>query len=102
MIDFWATWCGPCLRSMPHLDALARAHPEIDVFAINLDDPGEARAIFDRNHYQLRLLADDGDASQRFGVTTIPHTVVIDRSGTLREIHHGGPMDLDAEVRAAQ
>lgn len=41
VIDFWATWCGPCLHAMPHMDRIARAHPEIDVIAINLDDPEE-------------------------------------------------------------
>jgi thiol-disulfide isomerase/thioredoxin len=100
IVDFWATWCGPCLRSMPHLDKLARAHPEIDVVTINLDDPAEARAIFDRASYMLTILADDGETSERFGVVTIPHTVVIDRSGLLRQV--GGPGDLDAELKALE
>ena len=100
IVDFWATWCGPCLRSMPHLDQIARQHPEIDVLTVNLDDPAEARAIFDRAHYMLALLADDGEVSERFGVVTIPHTVVIDRGGTLRRV--GGNGDLEAEINAAE
>jgi cytochrome c biogenesis protein CcmG, thiol:disulfide interchange protein DsbE len=100
IVDFWATWCGPCLHSMPHLDQVARQHPEIDVLTINLDDPAEARAIFDRAHYMLALLADDGEVSERFGVVTIPHTVVIDRGGTLRRV--GGSGDLEAEIKAAE
>ncbi|MEO8846267.1 MAG: redoxin domain-containing protein [Kofleriaceae bacterium] len=100
IVDFWATWCGPCLHSMPHLDQIARQHPEIDVLTINLDDAAEARAIFDRAHYILALLADDGEVSERFGVVTIPHTVVIDRGGTLRRV--GGNGDLEAEIKAAE
>lgn len=100
IVDFWATWCQPCLHSMPHLDQVARQHPEIDVLTINLDDPAEARAIFDRAHYMLALLADDGEVSERFGVVTIPHTVVIDRDGTLRRV--GGAGDLEAEIKAAE
>ena len=100
VIDFWATWCGPCLHAMPALDAFARRHPEIDVFAINLDDPGQARALFDEAHYVLTLLADDGATSERYGVTVIPHTVLIDRTGRLRKVSHGGGIDLEAEVRA--
>ncbi|CAN5524788.1 hypothetical protein BH11MYX1_BH11MYX1_34200 [soil metagenome] len=102
IVDFWATWCGPCVRSMPHLDAFARAHPEVDVLTINLDDAKEARALFDRQGYKLQLLADDGDASEKFGVTTIPHTAVIDAHGRLSRLTDGGPLDLEAAVRAVQ
>lgn len=100
IVDFWATWCGPCLRSMPHLDKIARAHPEIDVLTVNLDNAAEARAMFDQASYMLTLLADDGEVSERFGVVTIPHTVVIDRGGTLRRV--GGAGDLEAEIKAAE
>jgi thiol-disulfide isomerase/thioredoxin len=97
IVDFWATWCGPCLRAMPHLDRFARRHPDIDVLAINLDDAAEARAMFDSAGYALTLLADDGDTSQRYGVDTIPHTAVIDRTGRLFAVGHGG-LDLDAAI----
>jgi thiol-disulfide isomerase/thioredoxin len=99
VVDFWATWCNPCLRSMPHLDQLARKHPEIDVLTINLDDAAEARAIFDRAHYQLQLLADDGETSDRFGVVSIPHTVLIDGKGMLRDTSSG---ELEAQIRALE
>ncbi len=102
IVDFWATWCGPCLRSMPHLDKFQREHPDVDVLTINLDDAKEARALFDREGYKLQLLADDGDASEKFGVTTIPHTVVIGRDGRLSRLDDDGPADLEAEVRAVQ
>ncbi len=97
IVDFWATWCGPCLASMPALDAFARHHPEVEVLAINLDDPAAARAIFDRKGYSLVLVADDGDTSQRYGVSTIPHTVVIDGAGMVRRVAHSGA-DLEAAI----
>lgn len=72
VLDFWATWCGPCLAAMPGLQALAKKHAaDVEVITINLDDSTEARAIFDRSGYQMPLLADDGQVSQRYGVTTI-------------------------------
>ncbi|HEY3807101.1 MAG TPA: TlpA disulfide reductase family protein [Kofleriaceae bacterium] len=83
VLDFWATWCGPCLRSLPELDRFARSNPDVDVLTINLDDPAEARRIFDREHYALNLLADDGQASERYGVEAIPHTVLVDPHGDL-------------------
>ncbi|MEO6774884.1 MAG: TlpA disulfide reductase family protein [Kofleriaceae bacterium] len=99
VVDFWATWCGPCLRSMPHLDQLARKHPEIDVLTINLDDPAAARAIFDKAHYQLQLLSDDGATSEKFGVVSIPHTVLIDGDGMVRDTASGA---LEAQIRAIE
>jgi len=98
VVDFWATWCSPCLTGMPKLDAFARRHPEVAVFAINLDDAGAARELFDAAGYALTLLADDGVASQRYGVTSIPHTVVIDRAGRVRAISRGRELNLEAEI----
>jgi len=91
VLDFWATWCQPCLRAMPHLSALAaRAKGTIEVLSINLDDPVAARELFDREGYQTTLLGDAGDVADRFGVGTIPHLVVIDRDGIVRHVARGG------------
>jgi thiol-disulfide isomerase/thioredoxin len=98
VLDFWATWCNPCLRSMPHLDQLQRTHPEIAVVAINIDDPVEARALFDQRHYSMQLVFGDQPAQDRYGVSAIPHTVVIDRSGVVRYVFRGGGADLEAAV----
>ena len=100
VLDFWATWCGPCLAAMPRLDQLARKHPELAVLAINLDDAAAARALFDERHYAMTLVADDGDASQRYGVSSIPHTVLIDRHGVVRDVIRGATGDLAARVEA--
>jgi thiol-disulfide isomerase/thioredoxin len=103
VVDFWATWCGPCLKSLPHLDAFARAHPEVAVYAISIDDgPQQPRALFDQKGYSPILLLDDHETSERWGVTTIPHTVLIDRAGNVRKISRGGGLDLEAELRQLQ
>ena len=89
VLDFWATWCAPCLASMPGLEKLARTHADVAVVTINIDDAVAARALFDRHGYTMKLLADDGDASERYGVSSIPHTVVIDRHGLVRHVVRG-------------
>ncbi len=102
VLDFWATWCGPCLRAMPALEGLARRHPEVDVVAINLDDAAAARALFDEAGWsKIRLLADDGAVSKRYNVSSIPHSVVIDRDGIVRHVVRGGSKSVEAAVRAA-
>jgi thiol-disulfide isomerase/thioredoxin len=99
IVDFWATWCGPCLRSMPALDALAARYPnDLAVIAVNLDDAVEARALFDERKYRMALVFDDGHTSERYGVTTIPHSVVIDRGGVVRLVHRGGGATVELEV----
>jgi len=102
VLDFWATWCNPCLASMPRLEQLARAHPDVEVLTINLDDPVAARALFDGRGYTMKLLADDGDVSQRYGVSSIPHTVIIDRSGVIRDVVRGTGANLEAIVEAVR
>ncbi len=97
VIDFWATWCGPCLQALPKLDHIARAHDDVEVLAVNLDDPGRAFTLFRDARYQMTLLADDGNASERFGVTTIPHTVIVNRDGTVYEVFRGAH-DLAREL----
>jgi thiol-disulfide isomerase/thioredoxin len=100
VLDFWATWCGPCLRAMPKLDALARTHPDVVVVAINIDDPAEAWSIFAERKYAMTLLAGDRETSDRYGVSAIPHTVVIDREGRVRSVFRGGAANLEREVTA--
>jgi thiol-disulfide isomerase/thioredoxin len=100
VIDFWATWCKPCLAAMPKLDQLARSEPDVAVIAVNLDDPIAARALFDQRRYQMALVADDGDVSARYGVSTIPHTVIVDRRGVVREVVRGTGRDLAAAIQA--
>ena len=100
VLDFWATWCRPCRASLPRLDALARRHPEALFVAVNLDDPAAARAMFDAAGYRMTLVADDGQTSERYGVTTIPHTVVLDRTGVVRAVFRGGGLEVDAAIEA--
>jgi thiol-disulfide isomerase/thioredoxin len=104
VLDFWATWCGPCLTALPKLHALAAARrgDGVDVVAVNLDDPAEARRIFDaRGWTAIDLVADRGGAAQRYAVSALPHTVVIDRDGLVRLTAQGVSPGLDAAVARA-
>jgi hypothetical protein len=84
---------------MPILDTFTRSHPEVAVLAVNIDDPVAARKLFKERGYQMQLVVGTEDATRRYGVTTIPHTVVIDGAGQVRRVGHaGGDLDLDATI----
>jgi cytochrome c biogenesis protein CcmG/thiol:disulfide interchange protein DsbE len=90
ILDFWATWCKPCLVSLPRLDELQAAYGErgLVVVGVNLDDPAAARRLWDDRRWRMTLVRDEG-AAARYGVGSIPHQVVIDRSGVVREVLRG-------------
>jgi thiol-disulfide isomerase/thioredoxin len=97
VIDFWATWCGPCLRSLPALDAAAHRWGDSAVtLAVNVDDAVRARELFAQRGYSLTLLADDGNTADRYGVRSLPHTVVVDRDGIVVVVSH----DLSTVIAA--
>lgn len=94
VIDFWATWCGPCESAMPVLEEVARQYKErgLVILSVNTEGPGaapSARAMAERLSPSLTLLSDEGSASVLYKVTTIPHMLVVDREGRVRWIHRG-------------
>jgi thiol-disulfide isomerase/thioredoxin len=98
VVEFWATWCKPCRAALPKLERIARARPGIEVITINLDDAAAARAMWNQAGFTMPLVMDDGAVSQRFNVTEIPHTVVIDKTGTVVRVFRGGTTQLEAAL----
>jgi thiol-disulfide isomerase/thioredoxin len=105
VVEFWATWCGPCKQSLPGLARLAAelAGQGLDVVTVNLDDAAGARRHLSQEGLALALLRDDGVVSRQFGVSTIPHLLIVDRAGAVTAVHRGGtPLaTIRAEVLTA-
>lgn len=85
VLDFWATWCGPCTMQAPILDRIARRYEKqgLVVLGVNVDDPPEvARAHAQRQRLSYPIVVDSvRDASRKYGVEKLPSLVVIDREG---------------------
>lgn len=92
-VDFWASWCAPCLRSMPLINELYGKYRDQDfeVIAINVDDPIEDGQDFLLDTPLDYLIAADTDnvVLNEFGVTGMPTSFLIDEHGTVRMVHMG-------------
>jgi thiol-disulfide isomerase/thioredoxin len=94
VLDFWATWCGPCLHALPLVDELARTYAErgVDFVAVNMEEqPANVRATLERLKLKSTVALDrDGVVAAKYAVTAIPQTVVIDRDGKVTRLFVGG------------
>lgn len=92
-VDFWASWCPPCLRSMPLINDLYNKYKDQDfeVIAINVDDPVEDGEDFLLDTPLDYLIAVDTDNTvlNRFDVTGMPTSFLIDKEGVVRMVHLG-------------
>jgi thiol-disulfide isomerase/thioredoxin len=93
LIDFWETWCGPCLQVFPAMQDLREEYPEkFDVLAVTVgmnEGPEEARVFAERNDYDFEFLYDENNVFQRLGGRGIPFKVFVDPDGNLVTIEMG-------------
>ena len=103
VVEFWATWCGPCLTSIPHLTELQHKFADrgVVVIGISAEDPGTVRPFLDRMGAKMdyTVAVDNNRQTSKgymtaYGQNGIPHAFVIDLEG--RIAWHGHPMsELD-------
>lgn len=93
MINFWATWCGPCRQEMPLLDELYTRYQRVgfNLLGVNIDDDsGRAMQMIDELGVSFPVLFDEKkEVSKLYQVEAMPVTVLVDRHGTVRHVHHG-------------
>lgn len=96
LLNYWASWCGPCREELPALDAFARAQAPngVEVVGIALEDAAAARAFAGSLELGFVLLQEDpgpGDSSVRFGNARglLPFSVLVGADGRLLKTHYG-------------
>lgn len=104
LIDFWATWCGPCREALPHVHEIAKkfAGQPLVVMSISLDDNDQKwRDFVGKNEMtwlQARDGGFDGKVATTFGVHAIPATFTIDADGVLQD-QHVGDADIEGKLK---
>ncbi len=88
ILDFWATWCGPCRAVMPALDALYRRHRGEGLSVVGMSPENETaiRQHLSTMQVDYTIARDVGGTMQRYGVRAIPTMVVLDRGGQVRDV----------------
>jgi thiol-disulfide isomerase/thioredoxin len=105
VLDFWATWCGPCLQAMPQIDRATHdfADKGVQLIAVNLQEtPAQITALLDRLKLNPTVALDrDGVVAARYGASAIPQTVIIDREGKVARLFIGAGPQFEAQLREA-
>ncbi len=93
MINFWATWCGPCRQEMPLLDELYTRYERVgfSLLGVNIDDDSRrAMQMIEDLGVSFPVLFDARkEVSELYEVEAMPVTVLVDREGNVRYVHHG-------------
>jgi peroxiredoxin len=91
LINFWATWCGPCRQEMPLLDDLYSRYQRVgfNLLGVNIDDDSRrAMQMVEELGVSFPVLFDE-EVSKLYKVEAMPVTVLVDRDGKVRHVHHG-------------
>ncbi len=93
LVDFWASWCGPCKVSLPVLSELNSEFSDrgFEVMAVNVDkDPAKAIKFLKRTPVTYQSLHDaEGETPKLLNIKAMPTSLLVDREGIIRMVHPG-------------
>lgn len=96
MLNFWASWCGPCTAEMKNIEAIYQQHTndEVVILAINQGEGVDTiKGYGELWKLNFQLVRDERqEAGRIYKVLALPTTVFVDKNGNIHEVHIGGPM----------
>ena len=101
VLDFWATWCGPCRAELPHLQTLSQKYQgRVAFYGVNSSDPPKITTAFARqNHLTFPMLSDTNHhVAALYGADSIPLLIVIGTDGKVRAVTDGYSENVEAEL----
>jgi peroxiredoxin len=105
VLDFWATWCGPCLQAMPQVERAVGEFKDQNVrlVAVNLQETAaQVTALLERQKLHVTVALDrDGVVADKYKAVAIPQTVIIGRDGNVARLFVGGGPHLEEQLKEA-
>jgi thiol-disulfide isomerase/thioredoxin len=106
VLDFWASWCGPCRQAMPQVDRVVREFAEqgVKLVGVNLaETPEQVRGALTQLELESLPVALDrqGRVAEQYGATAIPQTVIVASDGTVARLFVGAGNHFDDQLRTA-
>lgn len=98
VLNFWATWCGPCKMEIPEFRKFVEEHPDVPVLGIAVDgNSNQLRQFAKQNKMNYPILRADKDIQQEYNVSSLPMTVVVGKNGQVEDVHVGVMMSSQLE-----
>lgn len=107
VIDFWATWCPPCRKSLPHIQQISQEkklrQKGLKILAVDLrESKDKVQSFLEENKYTFPVALDaDGGSAEKYLIRGIPTTVVIDKAGVVRKVFIGFGDDSQSNLDKA-
>jgi peroxiredoxin len=99
MINFWASWCAPCVKELPELERIHNLYRDrgLSVILVNMQEKAEVvkKHIEDHGYTMTSLLDEKGHTAEQYQVFGLPTTLFVDKAGMIRKTHMG---ELTAEI----
>lgn len=102
LLNFWASWCGPCIQETPGLEQLHHDRPDLQIVGVSIDEDADAyRRFLSRYHVDIATVQDPSQsAAKLYHTDGWPETYIIDRNGIIRRKIVGDPDWSNPEIRA--
>ncbi len=104
VLNFWATWCGPCEKEIPTLKALHRDSPaKVVTIAIDVEGESIVRPFVEKHGIEYPVLIGDPEVFRRYNGSAVPYTLVLDASHKIVSMHRGfvSMRSLERDLRRA-
>jgi thiol-disulfide isomerase/thioredoxin len=104
LLDFWATWCGPCRESIPHLVQLQKSYQQsgLEVVGMNVDkgDVDAVRRFVKSLDIPYPIVIASDELQRHYGITGLPTTILIDKDGKIRQKFLGFTSEISKQMTA--